>query len=228
MSFPGAALASSPSDINFPRLLQPYVTAPALPAALFCGKSCWFTLHASAAAWLLLQLSVSGSTKSLSWAGLGRSKERGESWSWRKVTLQHTYFYLSLRDACRGRAGKDKSDTWLDLQEDGMALNRPGLAPVLLSGVHLQEAFILAAMGHANKKDNDGRDPRVNHPCARPRQKCHWCLFALTIDIVVIIRRTWSTISASPCSGIGIHPVRCLVMPQRWFSTYGSLNHSDP
>lgn len=33
------------------------------------------------------------------------------------------------------------------------ALNRPWVASVLLSEVHLQQALILAATGHANKKD---------------------------------------------------------------------------
>lgn len=45
------------SDINFPELLQPYVTAPAPLAAFSGGERCWFTLHTGAAAQLCLHLS---------------------------------------------------------------------------------------------------------------------------------------------------------------------------
>lgn len=52
---------------------------------------------------------------------------------------------------------------------------------------------------------------------------------------MVIISRTQRTISAScpaamlsPCSDIGIHPMRCSVVLQQWFSTYGSLNRNGP
>lgn len=38
-----------------------------------------------------------------------------------------------------------------------LALNRPRVVSVLLSEVHLQQAFILAAMGRADKRHN-GRE----------------------------------------------------------------------
>lgn len=96
-------------------------------------------------------------------------------------------------------------------------------------------------MGCANKKDTmtetAGQTTRVPGPsrAVRDAEYRYWCLFAIAVDIVVIISRIQHTIGAScpaaapsPCSGIGIHPTRCLVVLQRWLSTYGSLNHSGP
>lgn len=55
-----------------------------------------------------------------------------------------------------------------------LALNRPRVVSVLLSEVHLQQAFILAATGRADKRHN-GRGCGVNHPSARPQQSCAYC-----------------------------------------------------
>lgn len=81
------------SDINFPELLQPYVTAPALLAAFFWGERCWFTevlQHFGCSSWVRAREQSKGEVK-----------RGGKSWSWRKVTLQHSCFYLSPRDACK-------------------------------------------------------------------------------------------------------------------------------
>jgi len=65
----------------------------------------------------------------------------------------------------------------------------------------------------------------------------YWCLFAVAVDIVVIISRTQRTIGAScpatmpsPCSGIDIHCVRCslAVVFHLWIpESQGAVDYSS-
>lgn len=217
---------------------------PSSPSSLFGGKSCWFTLQAGAAVrlwWRLLGRAAPNYSPEKSW---GEVKRREKVGAWGR---SHCSIHVSTSplEMLTGKI-KDKSDGWLCLQEDGIQsrwyrhLTDPGLRPCCFWR-HLQQALILAAVGHANKKDSmtetAGWTTRMPGPsrAERDAEYRYRCLFAVTVDIVVIISRSQRTISAScpaatpsPCSGISIHPVRCSVVLQRWFSTYGSLNHSGP
>lgn len=223
------------SDINCPELLQPYVTAPPPLAAFFGGERCWFTLHTGAAAQFWLQLSSQAAPL---WSRVrrGRSKERGRSFSWRKVTLQHSCFYLSPRDACKEKTNLMDGCTFKRMQckaGGSWHLTDPGLCLCCfqrftfsrLSSWLPRVVLTKDTMAEAVEWTTQVPGPSRAVPTAEYK---HWCLFAAPADIGVIISRTPSCPAATPPphSAVGIHPMLCLVVLQRWFPPYGTLYHS--
>lgn len=232
MSFARAALASSLWH-QLSWAAAALCNCPSSPSSLFLGGKVLIHPAHRCCSTILVAALESGST---SVEQSEREVKRGKSWSWRKVTLQHSCFYLSPRDACKEKTNLMDGCTFKRMQckaGGSWHLIDPGLCLCCfqrftfsrLSSWLPRVVLTKDTMAEVVEWTTQVPGPSRAVPTAEYQ---HWCLFAAPGDIWVIISRTPSCPAAAPPrnSAVGIHPMLYLVVLQRWFPTCVSLYHS--